>query len=79
MTPDMEEAMNLPEDYETASVGQAPSYTVTEEVFDFELFLAGLSETMIPRKSITQDVRESIKKLSYLYGIDPISMRNTSL
>ena len=61
MTPDMEEAMKLPEDYETASVGQAPSYTVTEEVFDFELFMAGLSETMIPRKSITQDVRESIK------------------
>ncbi|WYF02343.1 replication initiation and membrane attachment family protein [Bacillus velezensis] len=76
MTPDMEEAMKLPEDYETASVGQAPSYTVTEEVFDFELFMAGLSETMIPRKSITQDVRESIKKLSYLYGIDPISMQH---
>ncbi|MCY8522972.1 Replication initiation and membrane attachment protein, partial [Bacillus atrophaeus] len=54
----------------------APSYTVTEDVFDFDLFLAGLSETMIPRKSITKLVRESIKKLSYLYGIDPLQMQN---
>ncbi|MBT2574139.1 replication initiation and membrane attachment family protein [Bacillus sp. ISL-51] len=79
LTPDMEETMELAEGSELASVGQAPSYTVTEEVFDFELFLAGLSETMIPRKAITQDVRECIKKLSYLYGIDPISMQHVAM
>ncbi len=39
-------------------------------------FLAGLSETMIPRKAMTQQVRDTIKKLSYLYGIDPLQMQN---
>lgn len=76
LSADMAETMELPQGEEYTSVGQAPSYTVTEDVFDFDLFLAGLSETMIPRKSITKLVRESIKKLSYLYGINPLQMQN---
>ncbi|MCY9079481.1 replication initiation membrane attachment protein DnaB [Bacillus inaquosorum] len=76
LTSDMEETVRLAPGTEYTSVGQAPSYTITEEVFDFDLFLAGLSETMIPRKAMTQQVRDTIKKLSYLYGIDPLQMQN---
>lgn len=72
----MEETVRLAEGTEYTSVGQSPSYTITEDVFDFDLFLAGLSETMIPRKAMTQQVRDTIKKLSYLYGIDPLQMQN---
>lgn len=72
----MEETVRLAEGTEYTSVGLAPSYTITEDVFDFDLFLAGLSETMIPRKAMTQQVRDTIKKLSYLYGIDPLQMQN---
>lgn len=44
--------------------------------FDFDLLFAGLSEALVPRKAMTKKVREAISKLSYLYGIDPIQMKN---
>lgn len=44
--------------------------------FDFDLLLAGLSESLVPRKAITQKVKAAISNLSYLYGIDPIQMKN---
>ncbi|MGM0853385.1 MAG: replication initiation and membrane attachment family protein [Bacillota bacterium] len=47
--------------------------------FDFQLLLAGLSESMVPRKSFTTNVRETVLKLSYLYGIDPLQMKNIVL
>ncbi len=44
--------------------------------FDFQLLLSGLSESMVPRRSFTPSVRETVLKLSFLYGIDPIQMKN---
>jgi replication initiation and membrane attachment protein len=44
--------------------------------FDFDLLLAGLSESLVPRKAITKKVREAISNLAYLYGIDAIQMKN---
>lgn len=44
--------------------------------FDFELLLAGLSESLVPKQVITKKVREAITNLSYLYGIDAIQMKN---
>ncbi len=44
--------------------------------FDFDLLYAGLSESLVPKKAITQKVREAISNLSFLYGIDPIHMKN---
>lgn len=49
--------------------------TIDESVFDFDLFFAGISEVMIPKKSVTLKVKEAIKKLSFLYGINPIEMQ----
>lgn len=53
--------------------------SISDEVFDFSLFMAGLSENLIPKKSITPLVKEAIKKLAYVYGIGPIEMKNVVL
>jgi replication initiation and membrane attachment protein len=47
--------------------------------FDFQLLLSGLSEAMVPRKAFNVKVKETVVKLSYLYGIDPIQMKNLLL
>jgi replication initiation and membrane attachment protein len=51
----------------------------SEDLFDFDLFFAGLSEVMIPKKAITHKVKDAIKKLSFLYSIDPIQMQNIAM
>ncbi|WP_449537208.1 replication initiation and membrane attachment family protein [Ferdinandcohnia sp. Marseille-Q9671] len=48
---------------------------IENESFNFDLFFAGISEVMIPKKSVTPRVKQAIKKLSFLYGIDPIEMQ----
>lgn len=52
------------------------SIQIQDEEFDFELFFAGLSENLVPKKAINSQVKDAIKKLSYIYGIDPIEMKN---
>ncbi|WP_328585738.1 replication initiation and membrane attachment family protein [Rossellomorea aquimaris] len=47
--------------------------------FDFQLLLSGLSESMVPRKAFTTAVKETVLKLSYLYGINPLQMKNIVL
>lgn len=47
-----------------------------EDVFDFDLLMAGLSEALVPKKTITPKVKEAIGNLAVLYGIDPIHMKN---
>lgn len=59
-------------------VGDEPerSISVVNHSFDFELFFAGLSDNIVPKKAITPSVKESIEKLAFVYGIDPIEMKN---
>ncbi|MEI5905503.1 DnaD domain protein [Bacillus spongiae] len=47
--------------------------------FDMDLLLAGLSESMVPRRAFTHKVKEVIGKLSYLYGINAVQMKNIVL
>lgn len=49
---------------------------VEDAKFDFDLLLAGLSESLVPKQVVTKKVREAINNLSYLYGIDAIGMKN---
>ncbi|WP_430696789.1 replication initiation and membrane attachment family protein [Metabacillus mangrovi] len=51
-----------------------PSFS--EAAFDFDLLFEGLSQSVISKKSITPAVKETIIKLSYVYGIDPLNMQN---
>lgn len=54
------------------------SYALDDGVFDFELFFAGLSKQMVPRRAVTAKVKEAIKKLAFLYGIPPLEMQKLS-
>ncbi|WP_191560645.1 replication initiation and membrane attachment family protein [Metabacillus idriensis] len=76
MADEAEEDLNLIKDSEFFQSGEAVSPQMTDDVFDFDLFFAGLSEAVIPKKSITKKVKETIKKLSYLYGINAMEMKN---
>jgi replication initiation and membrane attachment protein len=44
--------------------------------FNFDLFYEGLSDAVIPKKAITEKVKEAIIKLAFLYGIDHLQMKN---
>ncbi|MBD1380077.1 replication initiation and membrane attachment family protein [Metabacillus arenae] len=52
------------------------SVFLKEDVFNFQLFFSGLSESIIPTSSIKPNIKETIKKLSFLYGIDAIQMKS---
>ncbi|MFC3883194.1 replication initiation and membrane attachment family protein [Bacillus songklensis] len=52
---------------------------IIDETFDFELFYAGLSESLVPKKAITTKVKNAIEKLAFLYGIDALQMKNIVL
>ncbi len=58
---------------------EAAPVTISSDYFDFELFMAGLDEAIVPKRAITKEVREAILKLSFLYGIDAIQMKNIVL
>lgn len=48
---------------------------IPDEAFDFDMLLAGLSEGLVPRKVFTPKNKEIIKKLAYVYRIDPLEMK----
>ncbi|MGG0236985.1 replication initiation and membrane attachment family protein [Bacillus rhizoplanae] len=56
--------------------GNAPK--LWNDFFDFSLFVEGLS-ALVPRKAITEQMRECVITLAYVYGIDPLSMQNIVL
>ncbi|TDL82046.1 replication initiation and membrane attachment family protein [Peribacillus frigoritolerans] len=76
LTDEVQEDLEPEKGTEFYHSGEAASPLMTDDVFDFDLFFAGLSEAVIPRKSITKKVKETIKKLSYLYGINAMEMKN---
>ncbi|MBE2974601.1 replication initiation and membrane attachment family protein [Priestia megaterium] len=55
------------------------SIEMSPDSFDFDLFLAGLTDSMISKRSITPKVKQAIEKLAFLYGIDPLQMKNVVL
>ena len=58
------------------SEGDAPQ--IWNDFFDFSLFVEGLS-ALVPRKAITDQMRECVVILAYVYGIDSLSMQNIVL
>lgn len=56
---------------------QQPQNIKAEAVnFNFELLFEGLHENLISRNAFTEPVKEAISSLAFLYGIDPIQMKN---
>jgi replication initiation and membrane attachment protein len=71
---EMQEDLQLADGYEY--VGRKENtYHLDDDVIDFELFFAGLSKHMVPRRAITAKVKEAIKKLAFLYGVGPLDMQ----
>ncbi|MCU9614170.1 DnaD domain protein [Caldibacillus lycopersici] len=66
-------------EWKISAKGEAVPVTVSPESFDFELLMAGLNEAVVPKEAITSEVKDVILKLSFLYGIDPIQMKNIVL
>lgn len=70
------EDLSLTNDREYVQTTKRAAMEISDDAFDFDLFFSGLSEAIIPTKSITPAVKEVIKKLSYLYGINAVDMKN---
>jgi replication initiation and membrane attachment protein len=70
------EDLSLVSNREYLQTNKRATMEISDDVFDFDLFITGLSDAIIPTKAITPAVREVIKKLSYLYGINAIDMKN---
>ncbi|MEH7248778.1 DnaD domain protein [Neobacillus niacini] len=49
---------------------------IDTNTFDFDMLLAGLNESLVPQKALTNKVKEVISNLAFLYGISPIEMKN---
>ncbi|MBS4191563.1 replication initiation and membrane attachment family protein [Bacillus sp. FJAT-49705] len=49
---------------------------ISHDIFNFELLEAGLNESLIPKKALTNKVRNAISNLAFLYGLDAIQMKN---
>lgn len=52
---------------------------IDQALFDFELLIAGLNESLVPKKSLTKEVRQAISNLAFLYGVDAVQMKNILL
>ena len=46
-----------------------------ESHFDFDLLMAGLKSSLVPKKAFTPKIKSTIAKLAFLYGIDPLEMQ----
>ena len=55
------------------SDGQEPSGF--DGGFDFDLLFAGMKPSIVPKKAFNTRIRETIAKLAFLYGIDPLEMQ----
>ncbi|MFD2446296.1 replication initiation and membrane attachment family protein [Bacillus sp. CGMCC 1.16607] len=49
------------------------------ENFNFDLLIAGLQESLVPRKVFTQRVKEAIANLAFLYNINALQMQKIVL
>ncbi|WP_144493651.1 replication initiation and membrane attachment family protein [Bacillus pumilus] len=76
MTEEINQASSLDQGYEYVTVGSSQPAPLSDDSFDFDLLLAGMSDMMIPRKALTKQVKETIKKLAVVYGITPLQMQN---
>ncbi len=45
------------------------------DTFDFPLFFAGLKASLVSEKAFTKEIKETIAKLAYIYGINPLAMQ----
>lgn len=64
---------------ESTSVEKPTELPFFYQEFDFPLLLAGLSEQLIPHRLITAEVKETISKIAFMYGLSAIEMKSVLL
>lgn len=52
---------------------------ISPDSFNFDLLFSGLTTAMVPRKSFTATVKDTITKLSFLYSINEMDMQKVVL
>lgn len=73
---EMKQDIEIEQDRSYIGRKQPKNVKVEEPDFNFDLLIAGLHENLIPSSAFTEPVREAINTLAFLYGIDPIQMKN---
>ncbi|MBP3039925.1 replication initiation and membrane attachment family protein [Bacillaceae bacterium Marseille-Q3522] len=76
---DMEDALAWQEDQVPIGRHMQDGVHITASRFNMELLLSGLNESLVPKSAFTSKVHDAIEKLSFLYGIDPVQMKNIVL
>ncbi|MCP3741305.1 replication initiation and membrane attachment family protein [Rossellomorea sp. BNER] len=79
MNQDAEEASSIKAREQYIGKTTSKGVPLDQVDFNFDILLSGLSQSMVPRKSFTPLVKETILKLSNLYGIDAVTMKNVVL
>jgi replication initiation and membrane attachment protein len=64
-----------PEDKkEWVSRNDSDDVTISDSDFDFDLMMTHLSNLIVPKEAITEDLKEIIGKLAFIYKIEPLEM-----
>lgn len=54
-------------------------YPFEYDLFDFNLFMQGLNEYMVPKRLFTLDIKVAIAKIAFLYNLSPMDMQKVVL
>lgn len=67
-------ALEIDENSEIISNKHESSYQIPESSFDFSLLIAHLSNMIDPQKLLTDNVKDTIIRLAFLYRTEPLEM-----
>ncbi|MBQ0138975.1 MAG: DnaD domain protein [Kurthia sp.] len=68
---------HMPENkMEAVSVEKPTEIPFFYREFDFPLLMSGLSESLIPHRLITAEIKETISKIAFMYGLSALEMKN---
>ncbi|WP_174729626.1 replication initiation and membrane attachment family protein [Mesobacillus harenae] len=78
---DRDTAIDLGAGQDQAFIGRKVSseIKIDESLFDFDVLLAGLRDSLVPKRALSAKVKGAISTLAFLYGIDALQMKNLVL
>ncbi|WNS74548.1 DnaD domain protein [Bacillus sp. DTU_2020_1000418_1_SI_GHA_SEK_038] len=71
-----EQSLTASEGQEFIARNEQDPIQINHDTFNFTLLEAGLNESLISKAAFTKKVKGAISNLAFLYGIDPIQMKN---
>lgn len=67
-------AMHPDEGQEWVGRRDADHLQIDEKSFDFDTMMAHLSDLVVPKETITAEVKQAILKLAFVYNLEPLEM-----